>query len=156
MNIDVTMIADKIVKLCQENNIKVKQMLLECDLSKNTVDNMKRGSMPSVDKIMIIADYFNMSMDYLLTGKEKSSVQKLTETEQECLEKFNALTEIDKGKILERMNIIYMSYISNTKKPVDGNTHTESIQTAARNEQNQKKITTSDIEKLETANTRDY
>lgn len=59
---------NNIEQLCQNNNIKVNQMLLKCGLTKDVVNNMKKEkpSMPSVDKILKIAQYFNVSVDYLL------------------------------------------------------------------------------------------
>lgn len=59
---------NKIEQLCQNNNITVNQMLLKCGLRKDVVNNMKKEkpSIPSVDKIQKIAQYFNVSVDYLL------------------------------------------------------------------------------------------
>jgi transcriptional regulator with XRE-family HTH domain len=43
-------------------------------MSRNTINNLKGGSIPSVDKIASIADYFDVSIDYLL-GREESPVR---------------------------------------------------------------------------------
>ena len=48
--------------------------------------------------------------DYLLTGKEKSPKSELSDLERELLEKFNRLEEVDKGRILGRMDIILDEY----------------------------------------------
>ena len=37
------------------------------------MNNLKSGSIPSVDKIAIIADYFHISVDYLLGRTENTS-----------------------------------------------------------------------------------
>lgn len=67
---------NNIEQLCQNNNITVNQMLLKCDLTKDVVNNMKKEkpSIPSVDKVQKIAQYFNVSVDYLLgyTPNEQS------------------------------------------------------------------------------------
>lgn len=59
-------IVDRIERLCAENKIEVKNMLAECGLSRNVVDNMKNGSKPSADKIQAIASFFGVTIDYLM------------------------------------------------------------------------------------------
>ena len=58
-------IIEKIKLLCDQNNISVNKLLQECDLSKSVIDNMKKGSIPSIDKIEKISKYFNVSEAYL-------------------------------------------------------------------------------------------
>lgn len=99
---------DKIEQLCQINNIKVNQLLSKCGLSKDVVNNMKKEkpSIPSVDKIKIIAEFFNVSTDYLLglddvpNKKEKISVSELTEDEQELFSLYNLISKRDQGKLV--------------------------------------------------------
>ena len=52
--------------------ISQRQMLADCNLSKSFMDNMKKGSMPSVDKIAAVADFFGCSIDTIV-GREKNS-----------------------------------------------------------------------------------
>jgi len=60
------LIINRIKLLCDENNISINKLLQECNLSKSVIDNMKKGSIPTTDKISKIADYFEVSTDYLL------------------------------------------------------------------------------------------
>ena len=62
-------VVEKIESLCARNGISVNAMLKACEIGKSFVDNIKKGSMPSIDKLNKIAEYFNVSTDYLL-GKE--------------------------------------------------------------------------------------
>ena len=59
-------LSTRISDLCKEKNISINQMLIEAKVNKSTIDNLKKGSMPSVEKIYIIAEYFNVTIDYLL------------------------------------------------------------------------------------------
>lgn len=61
---------DQIRKLCEVNNISVQQLSREIDVSKNTIGRWDTNC-PSVDKVMKVADYFNVSMDYLCGRTEK-------------------------------------------------------------------------------------
>ena len=59
-------IIEKIKNLCDKNNISINKLLQNCESGKSLVDNMKKGSIPTVDKIIKIADYFDVSIDYLV------------------------------------------------------------------------------------------
>lgn len=41
-------------------------------VKKSVVDNIKRGYIPAVDKVAAIADYFNVTVDYLLKNDKFS------------------------------------------------------------------------------------
>ncbi len=64
-------IVDRISGLCEEKSVSINQMLKETNLNKSLVDNLKKGSIPSVDKIECVADYFGVSVDYLLGKTEQ-------------------------------------------------------------------------------------
>ena len=61
-------IAERITFLCtQKYGVRqLTNLLKKCDIPKSTVDNMKRGSMVSADKLAVIADVLECSVDYLL------------------------------------------------------------------------------------------
>lgn len=63
---DVQVVILRIQSLAEERGISINQLLRESKLSKSVIDNMKRGSMPSADKLATIADYFGCSVDYIL------------------------------------------------------------------------------------------
>lgn len=48
------------------HRLTANKVLTEAGLGKNTIDNMKKGSMPSVDKVLTIAEYLGVSVDFLL------------------------------------------------------------------------------------------
>lgn len=58
-------IADKIKTIAKSKNIPMKKLLEDVRLWFNTMSNMKT-SMPKVDNLAKIADYLNVSVDYLL------------------------------------------------------------------------------------------
>lgn len=64
-------IVDRISDLCKEKSVSINQMLKETNLNKSLVDNLKKGSMPSIDKMECVADYFGVSVDYLLGKTDK-------------------------------------------------------------------------------------
>ena len=64
--INVQTVIERIVALARQRGISINQVLRESGLNKSVLDNMKRGSMPSADKLAALADYFDCSVDYLL------------------------------------------------------------------------------------------
>ncbi len=60
-------IAQRIKELCKQNQITVTNLLAECTLSKSFIyDLEKRSTSPSCEKIIKIANFFNVSVDFIL------------------------------------------------------------------------------------------
>lgn len=64
-------IYDSIETMRIVRGISQRQLLADCGLSKSFMDNLKKGSMPSVDKIAAVADFFGCSID-MIVGREKN------------------------------------------------------------------------------------
>ena len=59
-------LAKNIESLCAKKGITINAMLKNCSLPSSTFRNITMGSKPSFDKVEKIADYFGVSVDYLL------------------------------------------------------------------------------------------
>lgn len=66
-------IYQNIEKILESRGISDRQLLLDSGLKKNVMANMKSGSMPSADKIAIIAEYLDVPVDVLLGTKKAAS-----------------------------------------------------------------------------------
>lgn len=66
---------ENINKLCKENGISISQLERELGFGKGTISRWKSSS-PSLDKVIAIADYFNVDMDYLIGREVKKDDQK--------------------------------------------------------------------------------
>lgn len=61
-------------KLLQAHGITPYKLSKETGVSQSTLSDWKRGiSTPKQDKLQKIADYFGVSLDYLMTGEEKET-----------------------------------------------------------------------------------
>lgn len=70
-------------KLCKEHGVTPYRVCKETGLTTATISNWKAGRyMPKADKMQRIADYFNVSMEYLLTGEAKLSHKTLNPTNE--------------------------------------------------------------------------
>lgn len=68
-NFDINVLSDNISFLCKQKGVSVNQLLQDCGLRSSVIDNLKKGSIPSVDKVYAISQYFNVSIEYLITYK---------------------------------------------------------------------------------------
>ncbi len=69
--------AEKIKSYAKTKNVLIKNMLDECELSKNALSSMlSRGSWLQANNLARIADYLDCSVDYLLGRTDKPEVNK--------------------------------------------------------------------------------
>ncbi|WP_270997008.1 helix-turn-helix domain-containing protein [Listeria seeligeri] len=62
-------IVDRIKLLCQKRDMSLNELERELNFGKNSIYRWKERN-PSIDKIDKVADYFNVTTDYLL-GREQ-------------------------------------------------------------------------------------
>lgn len=64
-------------KLCQSKAVKPSAVSKETGIATSTLSEWKNGGYtPKPDKLQLIADYFCVSIDYLMNGKELSIEEK--------------------------------------------------------------------------------
>ena len=62
---------DIFMQLCQRKGVSVYQVVRATGVPASTMSDWKNGrSVPKVEKLKLLADYFGVSLDYLVTGKE--------------------------------------------------------------------------------------
>ena len=79
-------------------------MLQELNLSTSSTGSWKKGMLPKGEILKLISDYLDISVDYLLFGNEK--FKPISDEDVLLLEKYHKLSEMDKGKICERIDIL--------------------------------------------------
>lgn len=87
---------DRIEKLLIDTDTSKKTMLNDLSLSINTFSNWKnRGTIPSGETLEMIADYFDVSVDYLLgkTDDPTPSSTEMTEEEKNILGLLHKMSE---------------------------------------------------------------
>lgn len=66
----------------------------------------KKGTNPSADKLIIISEFLEVSVEYLLTGSENIRNSELSENEIELLNLYRKLSDRDQIKIIGRIEEI--------------------------------------------------
>ena len=97
-------IAQIIKATAKERHISAKQMLDEIGLAKGTLDNFKT-SMPKADNLAKIADYLDVSVDFLL-GRKKNNASE-DDLRSVIIEKVRALTDEQAQKLLVLLETLF-------------------------------------------------
>lgn len=85
-----------IKKLCDEQKISINDLEESLGYSKNTLYRLK-SQKPGADKLINIADYFDVSVDYLLGRTDQKRYYDLTEKDERDIQK-------DLEKMIENIN----------------------------------------------------
>lgn len=81
-------IVKRIKDVSTQKNISSNQLLTGCGLGKNTINKMSAGTDILTKNFAKIADYLNVSVDYLLGRTDRSEL--LTSDEAQLLEAYNS------------------------------------------------------------------
>ena len=85
-------------KLLNERNITAYKVSKDTGVTQTALSNWKTGkSTPTAKTLQKIADYFGVTVDYLITGKDKEWAPTLTEKDEKDLDKKveNLLNAVD-------------------------------------------------------------
>lgn len=69
-------VAERIKSTCTDRKISVAKMLSECAIAKNTIGNLAAGSDLTLSNAFKIADYLDVSVDFLLGRTDKPEVNR--------------------------------------------------------------------------------
>lgn len=104
---------DRFVFLCEQNNVKPSRAAEDCGINRSNVSNWKsNGSTPRDDAIRRIADYFNVSTDYLI-GHADQKEKPLVNGDEELTEYLEIL------KIRPEMRMLFQLSKDATKEDVE-------------------------------------
>lgn len=76
------LLVDNLKKVCVQKNISINKCLTESRAGKNFISNITAGSEPALSKITLLADYLNISTDYLLGITENLTTTNDSEVNQ--------------------------------------------------------------------------
>lgn len=73
-------IKERIKELCKNKNISLNKLEQELDFAKGYISKLDKST-PNAKKMQLIADYFKVSVDYLMTGKESEFTIEMAKTD---------------------------------------------------------------------------
>lgn len=93
--------------LCNQNNIKPSVLADELKISRGTVTGWKSGKIPNSDILIKLSTRFNVSVDYLLFGKDNNSSLTLSTEETKIIKEYRYLSDKSKTEIRSTLNHLY-------------------------------------------------
>lgn len=105
---------ERVKKLCKERKIAVSKLEADLGFGNAYISGLKKGVFPN-DRLDKIAEYLNVSAQYLSTGEEKDSLSEQAELwiairhDKEllnALEKYMKLSDENKKRIIERIDTL--------------------------------------------------
>lgn len=97
-------VKDRIKELCEKNKISVNRLEKELGFATGYISKLDKST-PNTKKIKMIADYFNVSLDYLLTGKESEFLDDIVMEEIELIDMYRKLSKEQKENIINIMQL---------------------------------------------------
>ena len=99
---------ERVQELCKKNSISVSELEKTLGFGNGYISKLGQST-PNTSKIKLIADYFNVSIDYIITGEEKHPipVPKMTDEYYKLISIYSILSETDRNYIMslaERLN----------------------------------------------------
>ncbi|MCU7380466.1 helix-turn-helix domain-containing protein [Clostridiales Family XIII bacterium ASD5510] len=83
---------NRVISLINSSGMSDYAISKELSLGNGIIGKWRKGLQnPSTDAVIKIANYFNVSTDYLLTGKETSQVSSISQEDQEWLDLIHQL-----------------------------------------------------------------
>lgn len=89
-------IVERIKSLCITENITIKELERIIQISNGSIRHWNEKT-PSVERVLLVADYFKVSLDWLVTGKESG---KLIPEEQQLIDYYRKADDRGKRSIL--------------------------------------------------------
>ena len=84
---------DRVIAICKERKIPISRLEKDLGYANGYIGQLKKGVFPA-DRLSAIANYLNVSSDFLLTGKEGDSAEpQLTKKDQKDIKEILANTE---------------------------------------------------------------
>lgn len=89
-------IVERIKDLCIAENITIKELERIIQISNGSIRHWNEKT-PSVERVLLVADHFNVSLDWLVTGKESGN---LTPEEQLLVDTYRHADDRGKKNIM--------------------------------------------------------
>lgn len=107
---------DRLKSLCDERNIAPTVLARKIGLSANAASKWKKGALPESKTLRLIADFFNVSVDYLI-GKtdERKAVAANIDINSNINTMINLFKQLSEGRQFDLINIARTFLISDQK-----------------------------------------
>lgn len=106
------MFYDTLINLCNKHNVKITPLVVSLGGSSSSPASWKKGASPNSDIVIKLAEYFNVSTDYLLLGKEHT----IPTEYKKLISSYQKLSLENQKMALRLMNTMYDVQVENEKR----------------------------------------
>ena len=103
---------ERVKRLCKERNVSIHKLEMDLEFSNGYISQLRKGNIP-YDRLFKIANYFNVSIDYLMGNEEFTEEQALLDVRiskdpelKSALKKYFALSDTKKKHVLELIDLL--------------------------------------------------
>lgn len=75
---------ERVKTICKERKIPISKLESDCGFSNGYIGQLRKGVFPD-DRILKIAEYLNVSVDYLMTGKDMEFTIEMAEIDGQLI-----------------------------------------------------------------------
>lgn len=75
---------ERVKSICKERKIPISKLENDCKFSNGYISQLRKGTFPD-DRLRIIANYLDVSVDYLMTGKDSNFTIEMADKDTELL-----------------------------------------------------------------------
>lgn len=100
------LLVERIQYLCAQSGMKIKPLEKTLGIANGSIRRWDNSS-PSCERILKVAQYFHVSVDWLLTGKSAENDIHTIFRKEECelIDKFRRLSEPEREELLEILEL---------------------------------------------------
>lgn len=106
--INKELLINRICELSEEKGISTTQALIQSKAGKDFISNIKKGQTPSIEKVVLLSIYFNVSIDYLLGEINHLQKEKLPQFGELSEDEIQLLTLFRSAQSDTRFAVIHM------------------------------------------------
>lgn len=109
---------NRIVELCEKRKVTMKAVETACGLSNGSIGKLRNGGKMSAERMHLIAEYFNVTVEYLLTGEspEYYTNSEAAKLAQEVLENPALHILFDTAKNKQQEDILFLAEMAKRMK----------------------------------------
>ena len=75
---------ERVKTICKERKIPISKLESDCGLANGYISQLRKGVFPD-DRILKIAKYLDVSVDYLMTGKDMEFTVEMADTDSQLI-----------------------------------------------------------------------
>lgn len=95
---------ERVKTICKERKIPISKLESDCGFANGYISQLRKGVFPD-DRILKIAEYLDVSVDYLMTGRENDNAIAIGAEFAEFLKLYEQLSCAERTQIIGTMQL---------------------------------------------------